>query len=37
MKDDLKLVESIVFDFDIDEHIKFRIGYIVGVGQLCLD
>ena len=21
--------------FDIDEHIKFRIGYIEGVGQLC--
>tara|TARA_Y100000356_G_C11027086_1_gene166506 strand:- start:251 stop:451 length:201 start_codon:yes stop_codon:yes gene_type:complete len=23
--------------FDRDEHIKFRIGYIIGVGQLCLD
>ena len=23
--------------FDFDEHIKFRIGYIKGVGQLCLD
>ena len=23
--------------YDIDEHIKFRIGYIKGVGQLCLD
>ena len=23
--------------FDFTEHIKFRIGYIKGVGQLCLD
>ena len=23
--------------FDFNEHIKFRIGYIIGVGQLCLD
>ncbi len=23
--------------YDIDEHIKLRIGYIKGVGQLCLD
>ena len=23
--------------YDFDEHIKFRIGYIKGVGQLCLD
>ena len=23
--------------FDFTEHIKFRIGYIIGVGQLCLD
>ena len=23
--------------YDIDEHIKFRIGYIQGSGQLCLD
>ena len=22
---------------NFDEHIKFRIGYIKGVGQLCLD
>ena len=28
------VVDSI---FDIDEHIKFRIGYIEGVGQLCLE
>ena len=23
--------------YDFDEYIKFRIGYIVGVGQLCLN
>ena len=23
--------------FDFTEHIKFRIGYFKGVGQLCLD
>ena len=23
--------------FDSKEHIKFRIGYIIGVGQLCLE
>ncbi len=23
--------------YDIDEHINFRIGYIKGSGQLCLD
>jgi len=23
--------------FDLKEHIKFRIGYIRGVGQLCLE
>ena len=23
--------------YDIDEHIKLRIGYIQGSGQLCLD
>ena len=23
--------------YDFDEYIRFRIGYIVGVGQLCLN